>query len=342
MDEVKVFVGIDVSKEWLDFSTFSPSGGIPYAARCANNSTGAGKVLKEIRKVCKASSGEMLFCMEHTGIYCVPFLEFSEKLGLKVWHENPLKIRQTQQLRGKSDAIDAWRIAEYAFRFKDKCRLWVPEPEGIVRLRDLLALRERLLKAVNMLKVPKGEARAVGKKSAVADMAKFSDPAISALKRQLKEVEARIDELVASHPEFKENFDLVCSVAGVGRMTALSLILYTRNFTLFDDPRKLACYCGVAPFEHTSGSSVRGRTRVSHVANKELKKIIHMAAISAIQHNPDMKAYYKRKVEQGKNKMSVINAVRNKLLHCIMAVVNRKTPWVAKFSKAEENFATAS
>ena len=119
-------------------------------------------------------------------------------------------------------------------------------------------------------------------------------------------------------------------------MTALSLILFTRNFTLFDDPRKLACYCGVAPFPHSSGTSIRGRTKVSHFAQKDLKRIIHMAAMSAIQRNSEIKAYFIRKVGEGKNKMAVINAVRNKLLHCIMSVVSRKTPWVARASNSSD------
>ena len=125
-------------------------------------------------------------------------------------------------------------------------------------------------------------------------------------------------------------------------MTALSLILFTRNFTLFDDPRKLACYGGVAPFEYSSGTSVKGRTKVSHFANKDLKKIIHMAALSAIRYNPEMKAYFIRKVEQGKNKMSVINAIRNKLIHCIMAIIKRQTPWVEKVNDTSGSISLAS
>lgn len=342
MDKVTVFVGIDVSKEWLDFACFVPGPGITYAARCANTASGIGKVFKEIRKFCKAGSDELLFCLEHTGMYCNPFMEYSSKLGLLVWQESAWKIKRSQSPRGKSDAMDAARIAEYAYRYKDKARLWVPETESIVRLRDLLALRQRLMKAVTMLKVPKSEAKATGKKVAVADMAKLSDPAVKALVKQLREVEHQIDEMVAKTPEYKETMDLARSVPGVGRMTALSLILFTRNFTLFNDPRKLACYSGVAPFDHKSGSSIRGKTRVSQFAQKDLKTVVHMAAMSAIKRNPDMNAYYKRRVEEGKNKMSVLNAVRNKLLHCVMAIVQRKTPWVAKSSKAEEDFATAS
>ena len=93
------------------------------------------------------------------------------------------------------------------------------------------------------------------------------------------------------------------------------------------DSRKLACYSGVAPFVYESGTSIRGRTGVSKFANNELKKVLHMAAISSVKHNPDLKQYFQRKVLEGKNKMSVINAVRNKLLHRVVAVIKRGTPY---------------
>lgn len=97
-----------------------------------------------------------------------------------------------------------------------------------------------------------------------------------------------------------------------------------------EDGRKLACYCGVAPFEFRSGTSVFGKTGVSKFANKELKRILYLVSMSSIQYNRELKAYFKRKVEEGKPKMSVLNAVQNKLLHQIVAVVKRGTPYVEK------------
>jgi transposase len=330
MDKVRVFVGIDVSKGWLDLACLVPGEGVVHSLRCANTASGIGLAVREVRKSCNAGLGELLFCLEHTGAYCAPFLAYAAKAGLAAWLESAWKIRRTQAPRGKSDRMDAARIAEYACRYRDRARLWEPEPEDIRRLRDLLAIRERLMSAATMLKLPKGEAAASGRKSAVKDMGRFSDPAVKALRRQKAEVEREIDGLVAQNPELKRNMGLACSIPGVGRMTALGLMLFTRNFTLFDDPRKLACYCGVAPFEYTSGTSVKRRSRVSDYANKALKKVLHMAAISAIQVNPDMRAYFGRKASEGKNKLAVINAVRNKLLHCITAVIRRQTPWVPK------------
>ena len=104
-------------------------------------------------------------------------------------------------------------------------------------------------------------------------------------------------------------------------MTAVTLLAYTKGFTTFSTAKQLACYCGVVPFSKTSGSSVRFKPTVSNMANKKLKKLLHLCALSAIKNDPEIKLYFERKVGEGKNKMCVINAVRNKLIHRVFAVV---------------------
>ena len=106
-------------------------------------------------------------------------------------------------------------------------------------------------------------------------------------------------------------------------ITAVNLITTTNEFLSITEAKKYACYSGVAPFEHSSGSSVRGKTKVSHMANKKTKTLLHLAALSAIQVKGEIKEYYKRKVEQGKNKMSVLNAVRNKIIQRVFACVKK-------------------
>ncbi|MEQ9440970.1 MAG: IS110 family transposase [Cyclobacteriaceae bacterium] len=76
---------------------------------------------------------------------------------------------------------------------------------------------------------------------------------------------------------------MLCSIPGIGFVTAVALILATNNFTAFVDSRKFASYCGVAPFEHTSGSSIRGKTKTSHLANKQIKALLSNGAATAIQ-----------------------------------------------------------
>ncbi len=111
---------------------------------------------------------------------------------------------------------------------------------------------------------------------------------------------------------------------GIGLVTSLYLLVYSHNFDRFKDAKKLASYSGVAPFEYSSGTSIRARTKVHPMANKTLKSALHMCALSAIQHDKELKAYFEPKVKAGKNKMSVLNAVRNKLLHRVFACVREK------------------
>ncbi|WP_299897690.1 IS110 family transposase, partial [uncultured Aquimarina sp.] len=111
------------------------------------------------------------------------------------------------------------------------------------------------------------------------------------------------------------------------KITALYLAIFTNMFTRYQNAKQLACYCGVVPFEHTSGTSIRKRSKVHHMANKTLKKQLHLCALSAIQYDLELKNYYNRKVEEGKSKMLVINNVRNKLVHRVCAVIKRQQPY---------------
>lgn len=110
--------------------------------------------------------------------------------------------------------------------------------------------------------------------------------------------------------------------------------MYTRNFTCFENWRKLACYSGMAPFEYSSGSSVRGRTKVSPIADKKLKSILTLGVMAAIKHDQQIKTYYQRKVKEGKNKMLVINAIRCKIINRVFAVINSPPPFVDTYKFA--------
>lgn len=115
---------------------------------------------------------------------------------------------------------------------------------------------------------------------------------------------------------------LMLSIEGIGRKTALKMILETQAFTRFTDSRKFCCHAGVAPFSYLSGSSQHSRNRVSQRANKSIKSLLHLAALSAIQNkNSELRKYYDRKVAEGKNKMTVLNAIRAKLIARIFAVI---------------------
>jgi transposase len=112
------------------------------------------------------------------------------------------------------------------------------------------------------------------------------------------------------------------------------MIAYTENLQKFSNSRQFSCYAGVAPFEHSSGTSIRGKSRVSHYANKKAKRLLNLAASVAIQHNQELKQYYQRRVGEGKSKMSTLNIVRNKLIDRMFVVVKRQPPYQEMVSSA--------
>ncbi len=153
---------------------------------------------------------------------------------------------------------------------------------------------------------------------------------ISAIEKDLKNIESKIIDIINEDETLKLLYKLIISVVGIGFVTAINLLVHTKGFTIMKDVRKLACYCGVAPFEYSSGTSIRGKTKVHYMANKKLKCNLHMASLTAVKLDADLKAYYERKVAEGKNKMSVLNAVKNKLLARVIAVVNKQQEYVKK------------
>jgi transposase len=163
---------------------------------------------------------------------------------------------------------------------------------------------------------------------------KVQEAMIKSFDQQIDVLDKELLNVVQNHPELKTQFDLIVSIKGVGTQTALYMIAVTHAFQKFPNARKFACYAGIAPFPYQSGTSIRGKTKVSHLANKKMKALLSNITGSAIQHNTEMRLYYQKRIEEGKNKMSTQNIIRNKLVARIFAVVERGTPYVdiAKFA----------
>ncbi len=326
-------LGIDVSKDSLDVCMIRTADGQILEHKLNNNAEGF-KKLKAFSKQHGCELGaETLVCMEHTGLYTRRLVHYLLGRQVKVWLENALQIKRSIGLvRGKDDKVDAQRIARYALLQQDKAVLLNLSGLTLEKLKDLQANRNRLLKALHSLKTSLKELLSVDPVSGKT-LEKDNKDAIKGLEKSLEQVEEKMSEFIEQDSELKRKYDLLTSVRGVGKVLSITLLIYTQGFTKLDDPRKLACYCGVAPFEHKSGSSVRGKTGVSLFANQEVKRVLHLAAISSVRYNEELKVYYQRKVSEGKNKMSAINAVRNKLLHRIVAVIKRGTPYVTELDK---------
>lgn len=323
-------LGIDVSKDSLDVCLIRISDNQQLCHKLNNNASGFRRMKIWLKQHGCEAGPETLCCLEHTGLYTRQVVHYLMARDVRVWMESALQIKRSiGMIRGKDDKVDAQRIARYAFLHQREAQCMNLSAVTLERLKDLQANRSRLLKALQSIKVTIKELLAVDPVSGKT-LQQVNSKAIKGIEKSMEKVEEKMQQFIAKDEALKKKYDLLTSVKGVGKVLAISLLVYTQGFTRMDDARKLACYCGVAPFEYRSGTSVMGRTGVSKFANKELKHILHMAAINSVRFNEELKGYYERKVGEGKSKMSVINAVRNKLLHQIVAVVKRGTPYELK------------
>ena len=328
----RFFVGIDVSKQHLDLALLV-EGRILTSMRIDNETKAIGAALQKLTTSHQVVLSQSLFCLEHTGIYSTHLLGLLQEQELTIWLEHPLQIKYSLGMqRGKNDHIDAQRIAQYAYKNRENVRLWKPTRRLITQLQRLTSLRDRLLAGKNSLEVALAEEKLFSDKATYQLLSKHSRRSLEALQKDLQGVEKQLQQLIDSDEHLNQLFNQLTSIPGMGPVTASELIITTNEFKDFDSAKKLACYAGVAPFEHSSGKSVRGKTRVSHQANKRLKTLLHLAAMRTGRLKNKFSHYYHRKVEEGKNKMSVLNAVRNKLLHALFACVKHN-------QKYDENYA---
>lgn len=320
------YLGIDVSKEKVDVCLLQNQR-LLFWEECENKEKSLTKLLKSLQAEYSLSEDNLLICAEHTGMYSHPLHRVCSQLELSLWLENPATIKHSGGLlRGKNDKIDAERIAIYAFRFQDKVQLTERYDPIMAQLKYLHAERKLLVSDQGKYKGQLNDQKQGLPKEIYNNKKKRLQALILTLSKQIAKVEIEIHRIIQENKSLKLLMNLMTSIKGVGPQLALYVLLSTEAFKRFDDPRKYCCHAGVAPFKYQSGSSQRSPSRVSHKADKQAKYLLHMAAMSAIQHNPELKAYYQRKTEEGKKKMTVINAVRSKIVHRIFALVrdNRK------------------
>lgn len=321
----KEVIGIDVSKLTLDACIHS----LQIFTQVPNTKKGYLKLLSWATKSIGCSLEQALFCFEHTGMYSYALACYMSERQVSYIMVPGLEIKRSLGIqRGKNDQIDARKIAQYAYRRREEVTAYQLPEKSLTKLRQLLSLRDKLVK------------QRAGFEATLKDLPDFIQSTenklmftsqrnlIKALTREIENIEKEIDRVLEGSPDIMNNYSLITSITGVGRQTALQLIVVTNNFLLFENHRKLASYAGVAPFPYTSGTSIRGKTKVSPLANMKLKALLSACAISAIRHDPEMKIYFERRTEKGKHKMNSINAVRNKLLARVFAVVRRGTPYV--------------
>jgi len=325
--QFQFFIGIDVSKLKLDACVCSHDPDWFEHQVFINNRKGIVQMVKRLNKF--IGDQPALFCLEHTGVYAMPLCCYLSEQKLDYCLVSGAVIQKSRGLkRGKSDKVDAKEIARFIRLHHQELSLAQLPEKILFRLKTLLSHRERLLKAKKMFEVAAGEMQPFLDKSIAGDVIRDSNSVVKHLMNKVEKIDRLISKLIASDEKLKQTDELLQSIPGVGTQLSTSMIVYTRCFTSFKTWRQFACYAGVAPFEYTSGSSLRGRSKVSPLANKKMKSLLHMGALNAIRGDAELKNFYKRKIAQGKNAMLVLNAIRNKLLSRMFAVVERGTPFI--------------
>jgi len=334
----QLFVGIDISKLTIDVATLV--NGIKDDIKhnqFNNDAEGFDKMLKWIQEMYSFGHDEMVFLLEHTGIYALPICTFFSDKNLNYCLESPLQIVKSLGIkRGKTDKADSIALVKYAYIHREDIKLYTLPARILIKLKALLAYRNRMVKARKLLGTPSKELKDYSDKEIHSYVTSHSARQVKELDQQIKNVDREIRSLIRSDKTLKRLYDLVKSVPGIGPQTASYLLIYTKCFTAFENSRKFACYAGLAPFEHQSGISIRGKTRVSYLANRQIKTLLTSGAIAASIHDPEMSAYYQRKIELGKARLSVLNVIRNKMVSRVFAAVKRGTPFMKLYDHREK------
>jgi transposase len=321
------FIGIDVSKLTIDVAIIIRNDISKIIHHVFLNDINGFRELKGFLRKEKISFQETVFCMEHTGYYSRELSKFIIANHGNLWMEMSLKIiRSLGVQRGKNDKLDAKRIALFAQRNQQDFKPYTPPRLIVENLKTLLMLREKLINSKTSLLVPINELTSINKAAGKLAL-KAITKALQAIKNNIAALDTQIDELLKSDPDLSDKFKLVTSVPGIAKVTFCYLVYFTNEFRNYIEGKQLACYCGVVPFEYTSGSSVRGKPKVHYMANKKMKKLLHTAALCAVTYYPEFKEYYERKIEEGKSKMLILNNVKNKIILRVAAVIKNNRPY---------------
>ena len=317
--------GIDISKDKLDINILDSSTLQSQHLIIKNDMKSISDFVKILNQ--KRDINNTLFCCENTGIYTnhLSFILLNNELDL--WVVPAVEIKKSKGIsRGKNDKTDSKDISYYSYRHLDKLNLFTLADVDVQKLKILFTERTKMIKALLILQTSR-ENKEFTQKEVYKEISGVNGTLVKQIKSSIKKIEIRIKEVIKSNDQLNKQDQLVKSIPGIGAQTSAYLIIATKGFSSFDNWRKFACYSGVAPFEFSSGTSVRGKTKVNHMADKKMKSLLQMCVLTAIKYDPQLKDYYNMKKAEGKNSMLVMNNIRCKLISRVFAVVSRGAPY---------------
>lgn len=321
-------IGIDVSKAKLDCAWLKDNDKI--RAKVVNNTEVGWKELIEWSlKNTGLSLGQLHFVMEATGIYHQRLATYLFDAGAKVSVVNPAQVKfygQSLGVRTKNDKKDSVVLARYGL--KENPKLWQPEALEVRELKALVTRLEGIEKDLQREKNRQEKALCGQTPQAVLDSISNM---ITLLETEQRSLEKLIEEHINKHKKLKEDKVLLESIPGVGNVisTRMLMVISSRQFT---KASQCAAYLGLVPIQHESGSSVKGRVRLSKTGNPAIRAKLYMPAVVAAHCNPDVKALYERLLSRGKSKMSALGAAMRKLVQICFGVLKHQETYQPQVS----------
>lgn len=314
------YVGIDVGQEEL---VVCLDGFKPRSFR--HNTKGIRMMVEWSRKL--SCGAELHFCLEATGVYGYSLAtSLANRFGVRVSILNPAQIAsfaRAQLRRAKTDNIDARVILAFAQSQHPPC--WKPESRTQRQLHHLVTQADRLRRMLRQLSNRDHSFKYVP--DLPEEIKKSQRSLHRSIERQLANIEKAIEKLRAEDKKLKEQVDLLCSIPGIAAHSAVRILAYSRNVIEERDRKALTAHAGLAPSQKQSGISIRGKNRIAKQGDRRLRNALYMPALVAAYHNPVLKVFYRRLVNNGKPKLLAIVAVMKKLLLMIQAILKRKIPF---------------
>jgi transposase len=317
-------LGIDIAKLKFNVCLINLNGKLKHKV-FPNTATG----FEQLRQWLSRQGVEHLHaCMEATGTYGEALALFLYEASHSVSVTNPAAIKAfagSRLSRTKTDRVDAELIAR--FTVAQAPVTWTPLPAEV---RELQALVRRLESLIEMRVM---EENRLSSGIVVDSVRRSVEEHLTYLGEQIKRTEELIRQHISNHPRLKQQSQLLDSIPGIAETTAALLLSEITDLTQYRSARQVAAYAGLVPRERQSGSSVRGRTRLSKIGNARLRKALYFPAITALRCSPFFQAWAKGLQERGKSKMSVICAVMRKLIHLAYGVLKNGKPFDPEWAK---------
>lgn len=309
---ITYYLGIDVSKDKLDCCLLSGNGKIRKNA-CFNN-TKKGIERLQLWAIKYAQDNKIHAILEPTSSYHESCATFIDRESIYVSLVNPRCVRdfaKALNFRSKTDALDSFILASFGQKLQPP--QWFPVAAHIDELEQL---RTHKVDLINTRAHWKNRLHATSYKENSAQVLDSINEQIFFMDEQIKKIDGKINKLINSHEELRQDNEILQSIPGIGPEASRVITSCLRSHS-FATGSSLVSYCGLAPIEKQSGTSVYAKPHIPRAGYRDLKRILYMAAMAAIKYNPHIKQFYERLIKKGKaKKVILVAAMRKLLLQC--------------------------